>query len=369
MRQPSIDVLRMLAIVMMVVVHFVENLSAWHGAQGDGGLSLDGFWRPTGLAAPLFTFLAGVSYRLWVRGREDRHDSDEAITKAGIRRGLFLIGLGFAFNVLVWLPADVFNWDVLTFIGSALLLLTACRGAPPPVLVLMAVAAVGVSPALRQLADYPSFWTEGFYDPDLTLGDVALGFLCVGYFPVFPWIAYPLAGYAAAPGVFPRPGERGSLRPGLTGAVLVLTTTASVLARRLGMTAPAWFRVQGWTMFPPSLEYVCGTLGMALVLLSLAHQLLDDRGPDSRLARVAGTFSRHSLTIYLLHHAVHVWPLWIWAAWTGADDVTVIWQRALPASTAFGLAVLFLALAYPLCRWLDAPGRRGVEGWMRWICD
>lgn len=121
-------------------------------------------------------------------------------------------------------------------------------------------------------------------------------------------------------------------------------------------------------MFPASLEYVSGTLGMALVMLSLAHRFLDGGAADSRLARVAGTFSRHSLTIYLLHHFVHVWPLWIWGAWT-ADDLTAHWQRAMSAPAALALATAFLLAAYPLLRWMDATGRQGIDGWMRWLCD
>ena len=53
-RQPSIDVLRAVAIVLMVTVHFVENLSGAYGA--DGGPLLGAYrywWLPTGFAAPL----------------------------------------------------------------------------------------------------------------------------------------------------------------------------------------------------------------------------------------------------------------------------------------------------------------------------
>jgi uncharacterized membrane protein len=120
MRRPSIDLLRTVAIVLMVLVHFVENLS---GQQSR-------VWLPTGIAAPIFAFLAGFSHWLWRRGLEDRRVSLSEISRRAVRRGLSLIAIGFAFNVLVWMPEDTFNWDVLTFLGSSLLILELLHDQP-----------------------------------------------------------------------------------------------------------------------------------------------------------------------------------------------------------------------------------------------
>ena len=63
MRYSSIDILRTFAIFVMVLVHFGENLS--------------GYTSPfTGFGAPLFAFLSGVSYRLWMIGQESRGTED-----------------------------------------------------------------------------------------------------------------------------------------------------------------------------------------------------------------------------------------------------------------------------------------------------
>src|SRR3954453_9816994 len=148
MRYPSIDLLRTVAIGLMVVVHFTENLS------GVG-------WMPGEFGAPLFAFLAGVNFRLWVRTQERKHVPEAAITRVAVRRGLFLFVLGFAFNVLVWLPEDTFNWDVLTMLGASLLLLTVVRNLPPPVALVMAAAAFVLGPVLRTLTDYSAYWADG----------------------------------------------------------------------------------------------------------------------------------------------------------------------------------------------------------------
>ncbi|MFN9247871.1 MAG: hypothetical protein ACK6DS_12455, partial [Planctomycetota bacterium] len=83
---------------------------------------------------------------------------------------------------------------------------------------------------------------------------------------------------------------------------------------------------------------------------------------------VATTFSRHSLTIYLLHHVMHIWPLWIYGTYAGSEP-TAFWRVAMPGSVSVPLAGLFLLLSYFLLRWMDRTGRDGAEKWMRWLCD
>ena len=188
-----------MAIAIMVTVHFIENLS---GLYGDGErmiLGVDyGWWLPTGFAAPTFALLSGMSYRLWSVVQKEKGYTDEMISKRTIRRGLFLIGLGFMFNVLVWLPEDVFNWDILTLIGFALLALSVVRQMPENITILSAGLAIAISPILRVMADYPAFWQAYYFDYDFTISDVLLGWLVVGYFPVFPWLALPMIGYVLA---------------------------------------------------------------------------------------------------------------------------------------------------------------------------
>ena len=109
-RLVSIDVLRTTAIVLMTLVHFVENLAGSYDIESGPFIGANRYWwMPTGFAAPLFTFLSGVSYRLWADAQAARGRDTDEISKITVRRGLFLILFGFAFNVLVWMPEDVFN--------------------------------------------------------------------------------------------------------------------------------------------------------------------------------------------------------------------------------------------------------------------
>lgn len=361
MRYTSIDILRAIAIALMVQVHFLENLS---GAIGVG---------PTGFAAPLFTFLSGVSYRLWLNSQLAKGRKDTDISKITIRRGLFLFGTGFLFNILVWLPEDTFNWDILTFIGAAYVLFNVVRKMPAPIPPLVCVCVYLISPYLRALSDYPAYWLNGYFECDLTLSQVSLGFLVNGFFPLFPWLIYPIAGFAVGGCLFPisRRSPQALNRLLMLGIGLLTASGLAILLRSYSPAAVQAVWLKGWTMFPASAEYVLGTLGIAVTSFTVLHRWGDSQpffAQDRFIGRVATTFSSHSFSIYLLHHMVHIWPLWIYGV-TYGDEPTEFWQKALPIYWSLPLAAAFLVCCYPLLRWMDRHRVRGVEGLMRWICD
>jgi uncharacterized membrane protein len=363
MRRTSIDLLRTVAILLMVLVHFVENLA---GQQSR-------VWLPTGLAAPIFAFLAGFSHWLWRRGLEDRRVSLSEISRRSVRRGLSLIALGFAFNVLVWMPEDTFNWDVLTFLGSSLLVLELLHEQSRLVWLAVAFAAFLTAPVLRQLAQYETYWTQGWFDPDWTLTDTAIGWLATGYFPLFPWIVFPLAGASTADWL----GESSS--PELPR--LKRLAWAGLALAMTGVTAPVWTwwlfgsgfdaRLTAWTMFPPSPAYVAGMLGVTLLVFAIGRWAFD---PPARwplptwMSRIGVTFSQHSLSLYLLHHVAHLWPLWLYSTWRG-EEPTSLWQQATSPAWAVACAGTFLVCAYGLLRWLDHVGGPTAESILRWVCD
>jgi len=355
--------------VLMVLVHFVENLSGWYDG-GDGPFAgVHGvWWLPTGFAAPTFTFLVGVSYRLWLAAQRARGLDEETIHRRTVRRGLFLIGLGLAFNVLIWLPEDIFNWDILTLIGCGLLALDVARRMPAGVVALAAGLLVAVAPALRVTADYPAYWTAGFYDYDFTFADVALGWLVTGYFPIFPWLAFPLAGYVLAA---PLLGRAGSLPWFAAGAAFVTFAVALVAAWPTLPQALTGRSALAWTMFPASTAYVAGTLGGASLTLGFLHRLVDGQPPQARLAawleRWAAPLGRHSLSIYLVHHAVHIWPLWA-ASLATTGEPTALWQVAMPPAASAALAVAFVVATAVTCRWVDGRGLPTAETLMRRLC-
>jgi Heparan-alpha-glucosaminide N-acetyltransferase, catalytic len=379
MRYSSIDCLRTVAIVVMVLVHFAENLS---------GIELP----ITGLGAPLFAFLSGLSYRLWVDGLEARGINEEEISKRSIRRALFVFAVGFAFNILVWLPEDTFNWDVLTMIGFALLALNGLRRLPLAIPILVAVVSILVSPLLRGMADYQAYWVSGYFEVDLTLPDILIGFMATGFFPIFPWIAYSIAGLVtgtllhreqpqgvSSESVVPSDGSdsflarsiSSGLLPLLTGGALMTFSAVLLAVRPYLPTVVSTRLLEGWNMFPATIEYVLATIGMASLLFGLTHRWIDrirSRFFTAGMLDLTKTFSRYSFTIYVLHHMFHLWPMWIYGYATG-HETTYYWLKAMSLSWSMVLAVLFLAICYFALRKIGPDRRLGIEGWMRWLCD
>jgi len=365
----SIDILRTVAIFMMVLVHFVENLASGYGLSASTVIGpYHRWWLPTGLAAPLFTFLSGVSYRTWLTVQQQRGLAAEVIARQTIRRGLFLIGLGFVFNVFVWLPEDTFNWDILTFIGSALILLEVVRRMPaevPPVLMLLVVV---LSPALQLLADYPAYWANAYFDYDVTLSDVLLGYLVVGYFPLFPWLVFPVAGYVLAPAVLAAPAADAA-KPSADRWVLLLVGLLAAGSLLLQGVAGGVAGLGRWTMFPASTSYLLGMLAVATASLALLHRLVDRAAPQrpaSWPAHCCQVISRHSLSLYLLHHVMHIWPLWVYGLATTGDP-TAHWRTLLPVPVAVVLAGGFCLASVPLLLQIDRRRWPTVEGLMRWL--
>jgi len=362
-RFASIDLLRAIAIISMVLVHFTENLA--------------GYTPPfAGVGAPLFIFLSGTSFFIWSESLVASGRADAAITQTSVRRGLFIFAAGFAFNLFVWLPEDIFNWDVLTLIGSALVLLAFMRHLPREVLLLIGAVLLLLAPIMRSMADYGQYWENRHFECDLTISDVLIGYLVTGYFPLVPWLALSFLGYATASRLFVQgPGGTGGgsgwLRLAAIGLALVAVSVVLLAVRPFLAGPVAAGLLGGWTMFPPTTEYMVGMLGAAMLSLGLAHRFVDPLAQAGRLPRLVGiarTMSQYSLTIYVVHHVVHLWPLWVYG-YSETGEPTAYWMRATSVGMSFALAGAFLLACVLVLRAIGSRRPFGLEALMRWVCD
>jgi uncharacterized membrane protein len=100
-RYLSIDILRAVAILLMVQVHFSEYMSANFASPK----YLYVLSQNLGLVpAPFFTFLSGLSYSLWLGAQARSGRTARQIVQYSFRRGMFVFVLGIAVNIFIWLP-------------------------------------------------------------------------------------------------------------------------------------------------------------------------------------------------------------------------------------------------------------------------
>ncbi len=334
-RYLSIDVLRAVAILLMIQTHFAQNLSSetesWPRLYAY--LMLLGLWP-----APLFTLLSGLSLSLWLRRQRELGRNEEQINKYLVRRGLFLFGGGIAFAFFVWLPDQTFNWDILTLIGASTLILAAARRLPPLVLLGICLLVLLASPPLRELSHYVSYWDDGEFIYRFRLKEVLLGFLLNGYFPLLPWLIFPVAGYVLGETVLGetvlgetvldqrrQPAWLGWRLPAL-GIGLLTLSGLGILAEP---HAPAWLASYATkiSFYPASTVYILGISGISLLCWWILYLGLDRNPRITGSGPVLTFFRRYSsfaLTAYVVHHVAHLWPLWLYAMWMGREQAALL---------------------------------------------
>jgi uncharacterized membrane protein len=217
-RLAYIDWLRGLACVLMFQTHCYD---AWLG--GTARDSKFFMWSQLGgtFPAPLFLFLAGISFALVVDKLRQKNVPPIQIARTTIKRGAEIFALGLLFRLqefaisLGWAPwSDLFRVDILNTIGASMMLMgvvcwivlaTRNPGRPRPgtatgdVRVLVAVAVLA-SAAISAFT--PLLWTtwrprflpwefESYIDGVHNLGQPQSWI-----FPIFPWTAFAFAGLA-----------------------------------------------------------------------------------------------------------------------------------------------------------------------------
>ena len=361
-RLASIDVLRALALLLMIQVHFVENLAGSDNANAT--LRATSYGLGT-IPAPIFCFLVGLSLWLWLQRSASLGKDSSAVAKATVRRGLFLFGGGLAFAVLIWLPKEVFNWDILTLLGTATLVLYVLRKWSARRLVVLALFILLISPHLRTVTDY----AKGHYSDSFALNDVLLGFLLHGYFPLLPWLIFPLMGFATGKYFFADEASQRLMGWQMPGLGIALLGSAGVLSRFVE-TSHFTFLFLKWQFYPAITTFVLGALGMTFLGLWVLYRVLD-AGPartNGKSLTFFRRYSRLSLTTYVIHHAIHLWPLYLLAALRGKQDLSHYYGRAVSVPMALMLAVTFIVAFYPiLIAWENR--RHSLEWLLRWLSE
>src|SRR5215471_7266260 len=279
-RLAYIDWMRGLACVAMFQTHCYDS---W--LNGEAHKTPFFAWSQLGgtLPAPLFIFLAGISVALVTEKLREQGDSRDEIAKPVILRGAEVFGLAILFRVQEFVLGyphspwtDLLRVDILNILGIAMMLMGAVcwllgKGAAAPARNRSLVGAVVAAAVVALLT--PGLWTSWrpkflpwpleSYINGVHAFDRPQPWL----FPLFPWLAFALAGLAVGFGMFtPFAKKLGAWTFALVTAAGIVLCAASILFDR----APVrWLGAYDyWHTSPNFFLMRCGIL---LVILALAY--------------------------------------------------------------------------------------------------
>jgi uncharacterized membrane protein len=280
-RLAYIDWMRGLACLLMFQTHCYDS---WLG--GDARRSTFFMYSQLGgtFPAPLFLFLAGISFALVTEKLRQKNLAAGQIARTTLRRGAEIFGFGLLFRVQEyaiawgWAPAsDLLRVDILNTIGMSMMLMglvcwvvLAIQPGPRTRLAMILVAA---GTALLISLSTPPLWTtwrprwlpwplESYIN-----GVHNLGTPQAWLFPIFPWAAFAFAGLAAG-FVLQSPWVRAHetrvfLAFGVAGVVLV------ELARWLDRFPTRLYAVYDFWHTSPNFFLI--RLGMLMIILATSY--------------------------------------------------------------------------------------------------
>ncbi len=367
-RYNSIDILRALAIIGMIHVHVVEWLSSYY----DSHTTLYQLGELTGsFPAPLFTFLVGMSLFISIKRQEETGVEPQLIADRNLRRGMGIFFFGLLFMIFVWMPEEVFAWDILTFIGASLLIVFPLRNLSSKRIISLIVFILAVSPVIRVYTDYHSHWDRwGEYIPAFDMPGVLMGFFANGYFPLFPWLVFPLGGYAVGRACFGESELRLPKKLLPVGIILVAGSLGMMfLSSALAMGGIAAWYVSPFTFYPASTSYVLLAMGINIVLFVVFYRLFDLRegvNENNPFLVFCRRYSRYALTAYVVHHALFLWALIAYSYYLKELFRWQYYGYIMPTVYAQFVVIAFIALFYlVLIAWDKRDGRYSFEWWLR----
>ena len=371
-----IDVLRGLAIAVMLLDHVRENFFA-HVPVTDP-IDIDAT-RPSlyftrvlaHFAAPVFVFLTGLGAWLYANPVSGAPRSAAGFL---IKRGVLLVFLELTVINFAWYgqfpPATMFL-QVIWVIGLSMIALGLMHRFPRGVLAVVAFALVFGHNLLTPIHFTPG---EAGYLPWTVLHDrgflVADGLVKVKVsYPLLPWIGVILLGYLAGPiyGRGMEPERRRRILLALGAACLVLLAVLrgfNIYGETLPWTYSESFlrtvmSLIDFTKYPPSLDFLLFTLGGGLLLLAWAE------GIGNWFTSMLATFGGVPMFFYIVHLYVLLLLQTVLVAAVGPNHgtrfgVDEVWQ-------IWAVALVLMPVLYLPCRAFARYKRTSNQAWVKYF--
>ena len=335
----------------------------------------------THLCAPGFVALAGTSvYLQKLRGR----------TRGEMGKKLVLRGAWLIFVEVTVVSFGLFFtyhehfFQVIYAIGGSMILLAGLQYLPTRWVAVYGFAVTLLHDLLQRIQPEQlgrAAWLWEFV--------VSTGFFFRGQqlwvfvmYPLLPWSGVMALGYAFGT-VVALPAEKRRMRSLQYGAValtmfVVLRVTNwygdAVKFEHLGSTSRSTMSFFDVTKYPPSLQYLCATLGVLLVVFAVVDYALERRWIPRALA-VAEVYGRVPFFYYVIHfYLLHV--LAVVALMFEKHTVNVSIAATAVGRVGhgwFGLPGVYLvwicvvAVLYVPCRWFAGVKARRRDWWLSYL--
>ena len=384
-RIESIDIVRGLIMLIMAIDHVRDYFHK-------GGINPTDLAQTTPIlfftrwithfCAPLFVFLSGVSAQLAGTRR-----TKSQLSGFLIKRGLWLVFIELVVITFALSLDPGYHFIILQVIwaiGTSMILLGLLVWLPLPV-----IAAVGVVLVFgHDILDYVKLPDKGAAAFEWKLFFTAPGIFPIDkthilgdFYAMLPWTGVMLLGYTAGTiykSTFDADKRKKILR--ITGLALI---ALFIILRAFNLYGdPAPWSVQKTTTltiisffnvskYPPSLLYLCMTIGPGLLLLSSIENV------SNRLTRIFLVYGTVPFFYYVLHfYLIRVYNIIIFYAmgYTGKDIVNPKGGPAFePLNFGFNLFGVYvvwfcvIAALYLPCRWFSKYRKTHHQWWLSYL--
>ena len=385
-RIESIDILRGIIMLIMAIDH-VRDYFHIH-ANTDDPLNLATtspalfFTRwITHFCAPVFVFLSGTSIYL-----QSLRKTKKELSTFLIKRGLWLIvaeivivTLGITFNPFY----NFILLQVIWAIGISMIILGLLVHAPFKLILLLGVVIV----VGHNLLDIPEavnnfkagFWWDLLHHGFFAVYPFAANHVVAIMYPFVPWLGLMLLGYCS--GIFFSQQYEASQRQQIFMVLGFGVIVLFVVVRFINVYGDpfpwskqdnalhTFFSFIKVHKYPPSLMYMCMTIGPALIFLALIENV------QNRFTNVMRTFGRTAFFYYIIHfYLIHtILAIVFFVRGHNMQDAINAMQNVpflfvIPGE-GFGLLIVYtiwlgvIIALYPLCKWYDQYKTTHKEKW------
>lgn len=384
----SIDFLRGLVMILMALDHVRDFFH--NGAMQGDPLDLNSttpalfFTRwVTHYCAPVFIFLSGTSAFLVGERKSKKQLSYFLLTRGLwlIAAEIILVGPGWTFDFQYHMIALQVIWAI----GISMVIMSGLIRFPFRAIFIIGCILVFGHNLLDPIEAHHSgpfgFWWDLLHRGNFVFYPYADGRVLGIFYPFVPWTGVMALGYCLGK-IFTADVSEKQRKLFLikTGTALLVLFVLLRFSNIYGDPNP-WssqknilFTILSFInlhKYPPSLLYLCVTIGPALILLAFTEQL---KNKQSQMVMV---FGRVAFFYYLLHiYLIHLLCIGVfYLQGFGSEDIHAKGPPFLfrPATLGYGLAgvyviwILVVALLYPVCKKYDLYKQQNRKWWLSYV--